>query len=1144
MSHNFITNAETRTLKNRLVQLIGYSQELKFLVGFFYFSGWQELYETLKTQADLSIKILVGLDVEYRLGQALEVALESDHLTNDELAERFFASMGFALNTEDLDNANFYEQVTFFVHLLESGRLHIKKTLEPNHAKLYLFRVKESHQGLINRAGKFITGSSNLTYSGLRGQHEFNVEMGDYGWEDAQKYFDELWVTAVPITAQPDRRDDLVRFIRNRTQVAEVTPFEAYVLVLKAYLDLMQQKTIKPHVIRLLEERGYLAYQYQMDAVNQALTIVDQYNGVIIADVVGLGKSVIACMLARHLGQRGMVICPPGLMGDARRKDSGWHKYLEDFQLYGWEVRSTGALGDAADYLQAYGDDIEVVIVDEAHRFRNEDTENYEWLSAICRNRKVVLLTATPFNNRPSDIFALLKLFVVPGKSRITLDENLEGRFAHYNAEFRRLSYIMRYHDAGGERQKRAEKYYAEMFEAPLPIDLPRVRQRSRRLAHEIRAVLEPVLIRRNRLDLRNDPIYSQEVTQLSDVEDPHELFFELTPEQSRFYDQVVNADFGEDGRFRGAIYQPFVYDKGYDFDEEELDQDENRAFQQQRNLFEFMRRLLVKRFESSFGAFSQSIGNFISVHQCVLEFIENSGGKYILDRNLIEKVYQADPDEIEAALEEFAQKLAGKQERPKHDRIYSVPDFVLAEEFIRDIEADLALLREIRARIDTLQLVEQDGGGEINDPKARCLVEQLEKIAAAPPEADEPRRKVIIFTEYVDTVIYLQPILERAFPGRVLSIPGQISATNAQHLLRDFDASVNPQHQTDEFDILLTSDKLSEGVNLNRAGAIIDYDIPWNPTRVIQRVGRINRIGRKVFQTLHIYNFFPTERGADIIKSREIAAQKMFIIHTTLGEDAKIFDVDETPSPSELFKRVNRNPDDEENESMLTRVRQIFEEIQAAHPDVVERVAQFPARVKTAKAADANQLVVFRRKGLGFFIQGVDDTFAETLSVASLFFEDALPWVACPSDEARRPLSMQFWPAYQAIKEHRDVLRVPKSENSLEVKAQNNLQSALRFYKEELGDYLSFVHVLIRDLREYKTLPKFTLRRLTTVNLGPDDPAAIQEFKRELNFLRNYLGADYLEIVEQRLGSMKSEIIIAVENQQIASSLSSDPGE
>jgi hypothetical protein len=219
--------------------------------------------------------------------------------------------------------------------MLESGRLEIKKTLEPNHAKLYFFKVKDELQGLLPTNSRFITGSSNLSRAGLEGQNEFNVEIGDYGTKEAEDYFNELWETAVPITEVPQRRNDLIRFVRNRTQVAEVTPFEAYVLVLKAYLDLMEQKAIKPHVARLLEERGYTVYQYQMDAVSQALTIIEQYHGVIIADVVGLGKSVIACMLARSLGKRGMVLCPPGLIGD-KTATAGWRK-LHDFHLYDWE---------------------------------------------------------------------------------------------------------------------------------------------------------------------------------------------------------------------------------------------------------------------------------------------------------------------------------------------------------------------------------------------------------------------------------------------------------------------------------------------------------------------------------------------------------------------------------------------------------------------------------------------------------------------------------------------------------------------------------------------------------------------------------------------------------------------------------------
>ncbi len=1130
---SFITNTKTRTLRKRLNQLIEHSRELKFLVGFFYFSGWRELHEALKGREDLTIKVLVGLDVDRMLGRTLELAIPGDTLSNDELADRFFASMGNALNTDALDTQSFYEQVGFFLSLIEQERLQIRKTLHPNHAKLYFFKIKEDSQGLLPTDGKFITGSSNLTYAGIRGQDEFNVEIGDYGIEDAETYFDNLWNMAIPITEIPDRRQALIDFVRNRTQAALVTPFEAYVLVVKTYLDLMEQKTVKPYVLRLLERRGYKTYQYQLDAVNQALTIIEHYNGVIIADVVGLGKSVIAGMIARQLGRRGMVLCPPGLIGD-KSGGSGWRKYMNDFQLYDWEVWSSGDLEGAVEYLSEYGDDIEVVIVDEAHRFRNEDTQSYELLSAICRNRIVILLTATPFNNTPSDIFALLKLMIIPGKSKITLDENLEGRFARYSSDFRRLSFITRYYNSEGRNKKRAEKYYQDIFEIAPPVDLSLVQRRANRLASEIRRVLEPVLIRRNRLDLKNDPIYRQEITELSEVADPKELFFELTPEQSQFYDEVVNDYFGEQGQFHGAIYQPFVYEKGRGLDPEKLDEAGNRAFQQQRNLFDFMRRLLVKRFESSFGAFEKSIQNFEAIHKHALEFIHSSGGRYILDRKLIEKIYEDDPDEIEEALREFAKKLEeATTKHPKHDRIYYVSSFKESEAFLRDIEADLELMKMIRERVDSLGLVEKVGGdGFIVDPKARRLVRAVESILSKKREG-EPRRKVVIFTEYVDTVKYLEPLLQEAFPGRVLTVAGSLTKKLYDSLLNNFDASVPKRRKEDNFDILLTSDKLSEGVNLNRAGAIINYDIPWNPTRVIQRVGRINRIGKKLFGVLNIYNFFPTVQGADIIKSREIASQKMFLIHNTLGEDAKIFDVDETPSPSELFKRINKNPEEEKTESTLTRVRQIFHSIQEEYPEVVDRIAKFPARVKTAKASEKNQLVVFRRKALGFFIQQVEDTTQEKPEVSPLSFEESLPLIACEQEEKRLDPSPNFWPAYEAIKSHREVFRSATSELSVEVKAMNNLKTALRAYKEELSPYLPFIRTLIKDLRHYKTLPKHTLRRLASADLNKKDEKTLEKFIEELNFVRNRLGKDYLDIIIKRLGSMESEIIISVENQE-----------
>ena len=148
---------------------------------------------------------------------------------------------------------------------------------------------------------------------------------------------------------------------------------------------------------------------------------------------------------------------------------------------------------------------------------------------------------------------------------------------------------------------------------------------------------------------------------------------------------------------------------------------------------------------------------------------------------------------------------------------------------------------------------------------------------------------------------------MEENFSKKVLVVASDLSAHKISQINKGFDASYPDQE--DEYDILLASDKISEGFNLNRAGLVINYDIPWNPVRVIQRVGRINRISRKVFNDLYIVNFFPTERGAELVKSREIASNKMFLIHSTLGEDAKIFDIDEEPTPSGLLIGSNKIP-------------------------------------------------------------------------------------------------------------------------------------------------------------------------------------------------------------------------------------------
>lgn len=506
-----------------------------------------------------------------------------------------------------------------------------------------------------------------------------------------------------------------------------------------------------------------------------------------------------------------------------------------------------------------------------------------------------------------------------------------------------------------------------------------------------------------------------------------------------------------------------------------------------------------------------------------VQEFIKNSGGKYILDRKLIEKIYNQDEEEIEKALLDFAVKLEEKK-TPKNYRIYNVNEFERKDDFLAEIKEDLQLFKSIQSRIRELKLVD-------NDPKLDSLVKELNKILSIKPEADEPDRKVIIFSEYMDTVKHLKPVLEKMFVDKVFTVEGSLGVKQNDELLTNFDASKKLREQNDDYDILLTSDRLSEGYNLNRAGAIIKYDIPWNPTRVIQRVGRINRIGKKVFNWLYIYNFFPTEAGADIVKSRQIASQKMYLIHNTLGEDSKIFEVDEIPSPAELFKRININPDEQEDESLFTKIRAKYLAIKKEYPDVIERVQSLPVRIKTAKKSDAYQLVVFRRKALGLFIHAMIENAEGNHNIEPLLIEQVLPLIECEKGEPRLPLSEKFWNYYEQIKIFKPTYRASKNDLFLEVKAMNNLQSSLRFYKQELDNELSFIRTLIKDVREYHILSKYSLRRLSVHELIPDKPKELEKFKKEIEYLRRKLGDDYLNVIKKRIADNYHEIIIAVEN-------------
>lgn len=1121
----FITNGETKILKKRLNELISKSQELKFLIGFFYFSGIRELYEELRRNEQVTIKVLVGLNVDIYNEQLIEIAYASK-TSDEEKIQEFYQSVKKSINTDYFDNKEFYEQVMFFIDLIKSDRLIIRKTYEPNHAKLYLFKLDNKQ---IVRNKLFITGSSNLTKAGLTTQNEFNVEISDFGYDDAEKYFDELWEKAVRINEFEDVKKKLIAILEQETLVKQITPFEAYCLVLKSYLETYKHKDLSTWVTDLLDKNGYKTYNYQLDAVKQALAIIEKFNGVIIADVVGLGKTIIACAIAKHLRQRGVVICPPGLMGD-ENKTEGWKKYLDQFQMYDWDVRSVGDLEKTHEFVKSH-DDIEIVIIDEAHRFRNKDTKGYELLKNICRGKKVILLTATPFNNKPKDVLSLLSLFISPKQSPITLNRNLESFFSWIEDMFNKLAFIKKHYNSSDKYlREKAQRLYQSIFNSP-NIYLPNVTRKSQYLAKLIKDIIAPVTIRRNRLDLQMNPFYRHEVKELSVVEDPKEWFYELTPEQSVFYDEVITIFFAppdKGGKFKGAIYRPFEYEQGITNNEEEKDEikpnkESNRELIQQRNLFDIMRRLLVKRFESSFGAFQQSINNFIRITENVLAFIKKTGngdplkGEYILDRSLLEELLELDEEQIEEKLVNYELQIAAGVYPKKHKR-YKIEKFALKNEFIDDIHSDLELFKFINQRIDDLRLV-------ANDPKAECLLKNLTTVLSKPPQKGEPIRKVIIFSEFADTVHHLENRVKALNPElfrRTLVVTGSIPESKISVINQNFDASANVQ--VDNFDILISTDKLSEGFNLNRAGMVINYDIPWNPVRVIQRLGRINRISKKVFSSLSIVNFFPTEMGAEFVRSREIAQSKMFMIHNTLGEDAKIFDIDEEPSPAGLYQKLNQNPDENDQVSFYTRIINLFHSIQEKYPDTIKKLDLLPKRIKVAKPFTDNEMLVFFKKNR-LYVKALKNVNGE-VEVYDCSFEDVLDKIACEPNTPSIAIDDEFWALYQKAKEEQKEAKQLKPGISIEQKALNIIDALLRNnHDEQILELKPFLRILREDILDYGTLPYYTLRRIAQLNLKNT-----KDVIKEITNIRNELGQNYLEKEKMRYKDTK-EIIVAINN-------------
>ena len=983
----FITNENGQNLLERFKVLIKDTEFFDVLVGYFYTSGFHALYQALEKTR--KIRILIGISTNKGTLEFIEQARQTELQFSHAETKAHFSDLLVGEMTQAEDSRHVEEGVVKFLEWLQSGKLEIKAYPTENiHAKLYIMTFDEGDRD----AGRVITGSSNFTQSGLVDNLEFNVELKNRAdYEFARTKFEVLWENAV------DVKDKYVQTIREKTWLNDtITPYELYLKFLYEYFkdDLYQTDEVTS---RYLPEE-FKRLEYQEQAVLNAKKILDEYGGVFISDVVGLGKTYVSAMLASRLDGRTLVLAPPVLLDKAN--PGSWPNVFSDFRVPA-DFESMGKL----DHLTRNGTQkYNNVFIDEAHRYRTESNVTYEKIAQICRGKRVVLVTATPFNNSPKDILSQIKLFQNAKKSTIPNVSNLEVFFGTLEKKLKQF-----------DRQTNHTEYM----------------RTAKENAHTIRtSILKYLMVRRTRREIENyfaDDLNNQNLS-FPAVEDPEPLFYQLNGEENEIFNRTVEF---LTQRLKYARYKPMLYYTG----EDTPDPSEIQA---QKNMGRFMKILLVKRLDSSFHAFRNSIARFISNHERFLRELDK--GNVYVSKKYMNKIFELlDNEDDEEAIPQLLESDKARK--------YPAEDF--SDGLKKDLENDLQTLNDIQAM--WLKVT--------RDPKLLAFVD----ILSSRPVLKE--NKLIVFTESAETADYLAKNLENHFPNEVLAFTGASSVDVRGTVIENFDARA--RSPKDDYRILITTEVLSEGVNLHRSNVVINYDIPWNPTRLMQRVGRINRVDTE-FDRIYSFNFFPTEQSNEQIKLKEAAEAKIQAFITLLGADARLLTEGEDVESHELFNRlISRKTitgEDESEESEL-KYLQVIRGIRDSDPDLFEKIKRLPKKARTAKkcGGKANQLLTYFRKGKlqKFFMVGKDKSEEVDLIRAAGQLESR-------TKTPREKLPADF---YDKLEKNKQAFTFATTEEDVELKAKRGgSDSTLQVLK---------ILKAVRDFRQYTEAQEAYLKRV-----------------------------------------------------------------
>ncbi len=931
-------------LLTRLRQMLGSSARADIAVGYFFMSGFAEVVDDL---ARLNkTRILVGradqptleaVAAGLRQADALRAQLDAEQTVSRRQRQEIAVGMmsdiaqGVAAMPQTDGNQNAVERLR---QLVASGLLEVRAyPREFLHAKAYLCWYDDHAE-----PGAAMVGSSNLSLAGFTGNTELNVRVtGDDEMATLKAWFENLWADSVDISAQVEQ---------SLTVSWAVKQYSPYAVYLKALYELYGQDLGSDAPLPLEPARQVDLANFQLDAVRRGLDMIRNYGGCYIADVVGLGKTHIGAELLRQLRQSyphdgpPLIICPAGMTDTWEQVNELYGLGAEvlsqariapppglsfDSETEEYEEISTGVRGVQLSEAYPYRG---TVLVDEAHNFRNDVNRSRGLRDYLERgDHKVILLSATPQNLGPRDIYRQVRLFLDETEHGLPLEPlGLEDYFAS----------VVRWQQYRRDVDTHTVAY-AEHLKSATAGAPPSPPTRPDTPPADLAEVLTPVFIRRRRKDIRE--LYGDTATINGEpVEFPEPKLSNLEYRLDQVYAKAGNFThlLATLGQHKAARYNPTKYLKPA----QQGDPRYAGLLRARGRIAGMIQHLLMKRLESSIEAFratlqsiSNSNRNFRAALQAGYVPVGSVATSLLAGQNF-------DPQE---ALNVLQQEEATRNANTH----FPARDFDITS-WNQDLDADYAVLTELLERIANI--------GPGDDDKLATLQAFLKQ----PEVAGE---KILVFSEAETTVDYLY---QRLDPDGKDSTIAKLSGSNRNQragIVRRFSPHANPStsgRQTKpKIRLLITTDVLSEGQNLQDCARVLNYDLHWNPVRLIQRFGRVDRIGSP-HDTIHLHNMMPDAELDEELGLTATLGDRLQAFHDLIGLDNKvlleeeqlnakgigtIYDQQQLPEMDDALDEVSANQ----------RAIALLENIRGNNAALWQEIQDLPDGIRSAMAVRNN---------------------------------------------------------------------------------------------------------------------------------------------------------------------------------------------